>query len=270
MLETEIIVENKKNLNIHKKFLFDNLNVNWNINKDIYITNLFDTDANNKYINMDYKKNLFMALIPKKSKCFISTIRHGTTMDNLFDKISDFGLAFQGFFNIQPITTLPSLCQTKCNSKSTEEIAFVVIDNHTNLKIMNYNNILSYQPIGVNVQYIEGIKLYENGISFMNSIYFNCMDFASENNGQKSFLKIFCQHLLLAIDYNDNIYVIYHPNTNFTNIDNLLEDINCKDAVLLCNSGTSNIMWKYANQPKRNNFIGDQNETISDIIIFSA
>lgn len=243
-----------------------------NNQKNKFLNYLLDIDTTDKYFSLNYKDNLFVARIPNKVKYFISTIRYETTMNNLFGKISDFGLAFQGFFNIELITTLPSLYQTKKNNtpNDSNETAFLVIDNHTNLKIMNYNDILCYEPMGVNVQYVEGIKLYENGISYLDSIHFDHIDVMTENECCNAFLKISCAHLLLANDHEDNMYIVYHPNINLTDINNLLGNINCKDAILLCSSGKINIMWKYANRSKNSNYIGNQNEIISDIIVLST
>lgn len=265
MLETSNVqlINSKNNKKKHTQqaniiSVFNDLNKN----DHICINNFIDINIINNHIKLNCITDLFLAKIPKKTKYYVSTIRYNTTMNNLFSKINDFGLAFQGLFNIKLITTLPLLY--KNNFPSTlNESAFIVIDNHINLKIMNYNDILCYQPMGVNVQFIEGIKLYENGISHLDSAHSNYTNDESKN-------KLINAYLLLANDYEDNMYIIYHPNIDLININNLLEKINCNNAILFCNSKKINMMWKYTNQSINSNFIGNQNEIISDIIVLST
>lgn len=257
MINIEYLNNKRKTCSINDRLL--NLNKKNVDNKNIFVLNLFDENIydNDEY---DVKSNIFVGIIPSKTKCFISSIYHKITMNNLFNRISDFGIAIQGLFNIKPITFL-----TECMTNTNDKISYIIIDNHTKISIIDQHEIISYIPYGVNVQYIEGIKLYHNGKSYIDNIQ-------TENICNNNiFYELLHMYLIIAIDKNNDTYIIYYPITEISKINELLNDIECENAILLCKTGVPNIIWKQENQNTiNNNYIGNVNDIVSDILIFTA
>lgn len=294
-------------------------------NQDVYVMNLCDIsgmnnfmkeiepEANdNLYIDPSYK--LFIAVIPSTSKYFIDLFCCKISMENIYNKFADYGLAIEGCFNIEPITLLPNFYQgrefgsddmlTMTGKEINLNPSYLVIDNHSILRILNKQGLEQYKPLGINVQYVEGYQLYEKGkpsldLSEMkniiidgkqisgknvtidynnlkiqaNNMYYDFSDIGSKlifqdermfdtNNGL----------LVIAIDDNDNIFIVYHPHIDYFNMMLLLKIFNSKEAIIICSSSNAHIIWKENgyNTYNKTDFIGNPSDILSNIITFSA
>jgi len=246
-------------------------------NKDIYVVKVCNSETINEYskivnndkmdiANMGGQGKFFMAIIPSSSKIFINLFCCGFTMEKIYSKFSKFGLAIEGCFNIEPITLLPYFYQghefgtdniiTTNSSVTMENLGFLVIDNHRITKIMDSLELRAYAPIGINVQYVAGERLYEKGRPFENI-----------NSGT-----IKEKNLIFAIDNDDNIFIVYVEQIDLYNLLLLLQMFGCRDAILLCGSDNINIIWKESgyNIYNKTDFIGNPSDSISNVITFSA
>ena len=127
---------------------------------------------------IDTKKDLFITFIPNTTQFFINLFCCNVTMEKIYSKFSKYGLALEGCFEINSITLFPFFYQgykfdtdhilnIKKGTDIISQKSFLVIDNHNIIKIMNGKELQTYEPKGINVQYIEGFKLYDNGNPFM-------------------------------------------------------------------------------------------------------
>ncbi|XWV25271.1 hypothetical protein QJ856_gp0499 [Tupanvirus deep ocean] len=294
----------------------------------------FENDNKNK-LYLAPNSRLFIAVIPNGSNIFYTLFCCNMTMENVHSKFNNFGLALEGCFNVEPITMLPSFYQgyeyskftgdivtvlKKIKSKDIEiitttsanilyEQSFLVIDDHNIISIVDSKQFKNYQSKGINVQYIEGKKLFSNGEPFVefdtikkvnitnndgstkeingsdvtidydnNFININkhVYDFSEINKTisftNQEFFDMDNGLLVLAIDKNDNVFILYHRHIDFYNMLLLLKMFNCKDAILLCNSVNANIIWKESgfNTYNKTDFIGNPKTNLSNIITISG
>ena len=243
-------------------------------NRDIYvmtfcdstiINNFAQTQANNN-IYLEPHTKFFLTLIPNTTKFFVNLFCCAISMEKIHQRFSDYGLAIEGCFNVEPITMMPQFytgTEMKTNKiiniRGTEpklETAFLILDNHTITKIVNKTEFFSYGKFGSNIRYIEGLRLFDNG----NVVITN---FPDNNTG----------YLILAFDKDDNIFIMSHANTNMSNMLELLKIFMCKNAILLCETPNPHIIWKInqaTNRYNSTNFIGNPSDSISNVITFSA
>lgn len=299
--------------------------------KEIYVMKLCDSNIINdfvkQYSNNDNKTDLlyinplhtlFIALIPHTSKTLISLFCCKITMENIYSKLSNYGLAIEGCFNIEPISIIPSFFQghefntnnfvTKGTNISSNK-AFLIIDNHNIIKIINGIELESFKPYGTNVQYIEGKRLYENGKPYIDfstikkvtvrendgsltnidgsnviidyaelKIKINGIDFNFSEIGTKinfvynSLFEMNHGLLVLMMDAHNNICLFNHENIDIFNMLLLLKIFDCKDAIVLCDSTKINIIWKENgyNTYNKTDFIGNPQLIVSNVIVFSG
>lgn len=310
-------------------------NLNENDDKDIYVAKICNPDLINNFaknqqtentdtIYIDPNNKLFMAYIPKTSKIFTNLFCCNITMEQIHSKFSNYGLAIEGCFNIEPISMLPTFYRgnefdteylltvngkTGRNKSKSNSKSFLVIDNHNIIKIMDDLELKNYKPVGVNVQYIEGLRLYNNKIPFMSfasmkdlktkdisnipenvngsnviidyqqlKIKINDKSFDFSEIGKRIQFnnnQLFNTNnglFVFAIDENDNIFLIYHQHIDIFNMMLLLQLFNCKDAIVLCNSSDANIIWKENGQNiyNKTDFLGNPKKIISNVITFSG
>lgn len=236
-------------------------------------------------------------------------------MENIYNKFVDYGLAMEGCFNIEAITLLPNFYQgrefasdniiTTSGKKINLTPSYLVIDNHSSLSILNEQELKQYKPLGVNIQYMEGYRLYEKGkpslnLSQMkniildngeivpgknviidyndlkikaNNVYYNFSDIGSKLMFQNE--QLFDTNdgfLVIAIDHNNNIIIVYHPHIDYFNIILLLKIFNSKEAIIICRSSDAHIIWKENrhNTYNKSDFIGNPSNILSNIITFSS
>lgn len=184
---------------------------------------------------------------------------------------------------------------------------YLIIQSHSNIKILNSSQINLLDLF--DVQFIKGPLLYKNGIPFIslekmkNIKNINLPDLPNTINGSNvkinyetltisiynkeysfndldknfsfkypSFFKTNNGPLVIAMDKDNNIMIIYHDNMDIYNIMQILNKFNCEDAILICNTPNLNIMWKgdkENNYYNNKDFIGNPNKTVSNIILFS-
>jgi hypothetical protein len=298
--------------------------------KEIYAMKICKTDIIDKLLELQIDNQnivkpyidpigkLIMILIPQSSKFFINLFCCKITMEKIYNKFAKYGLAIEGCFNIEPITMIPTFYQgyeygTKnmLNMKGENmhtKRSFLVIDNHNIIKIINDDELKLYEPKGVNVQYIEGFRLYENTKPFMDSSTMKNVKVkinGSQNNINGSNVTIDYNKLkikindsyydfnkigsdvnfvydtmfnmneglfVFAIDMSNNIFMMYHKHIDYYNIMLLLNMFGCKDAILLCNSPNVNIIWKENgyNTYNKTDFVGNPKKILSNVITFSG
>jgi hypothetical protein len=190
-----------------------------------------------------------------------------------------------------------------------KEQAFLVIDNHSIISITDAIGLKAYQPKGVNVQYVEGKFLFKNGKPFVdfnmiknikiindngteiivdgsnvtidyyslkikvNNVFYDFSDIGQKINFVNSdFFNLDNGLLIFGIDKKNNIFVVYHKYIDFYNILLLLELFDSRDAILLCNSTSANIIWKERgfNMYNKTDFIGNPKKMLSNVITFSG
>lgn len=161
--------------------------LNSGTDQEIWVTQICHPDIINNFaathprtipdtIFIDPRNKLFIGYIPSGSKISISLFCCKISMEDICSKISDYGLAISGCFNINPITLLPSFFRGNefgtdnditTNNATVAPYAYLVIDDHHIIQIMTGPEIANYKPEGVNVQYVEGLCMYRNGQPFV-------------------------------------------------------------------------------------------------------
>lgn len=320
------------------KKLFDYINNNncceiKNLNsedqqKEIYVIKLCDVSPINNFIReistqdnvndnlyIDPSHKLFIAVIPSTSKYFIDLFCCKISMENIYNKFVNYGFAMEGCFNIEPITLLPNFYQGRefgsdnmlkmSGKKINLNQSYLVIDNHSTLNILNKQELEQYKPLGVNVQYVEGYRLYEKGepslsLSQMkniilgdgetipgenvtidydnlkikaNNTYYDFSDIGSKLIFQdEEIFNTINGLLVIAIDHDNNIFIVYHPHIDYFNMMLLLKVFNSKEAILICQSSNAHIIWKENgyNTYNKSDFIGNPSDILSNIITFSS
>lgn len=298
--------------------------------RDIYIAKICNSQMINNFfdardrlvgdvdiLDINSDKSL-LAFIPNTSRPFVNLFCCGFTMEYIHSKFDDFGLAIEGCFNIEPITVLPRSMQAidpinndmiKMNGISKPEDSFLIIDDHRISKIVDGHELKSYEPYGVNVQYIQGERLYTRGEPFMNFIDMKAMYnrkfsdlpenilgsevsinyridainimgrifYLSELNSELNFVnsKLFISNsnpFVFATDFNDNSFILHFREIDTYSLMLLLRNFSCKDAIILCDSIESSAIWKESGYNKYNktDFIGNPERKTSSVITFSG
>lgn len=321
-------------------------NLSQDDSKEILVANICQPFILNQYVQffrpeqmtdilyLDNTSRLFFAIIPKKSKTFINLFCCNMTMENVHSKFANYGLALEGCFNIEPITNMPSFYQGYDYSTDANKImsalvknnvldmdilnisypivpneqAFLIIDDHKYINIIDSKDLKTYEPKGVNVQYIEGKRLFNDGKPFVDieqiknvkimdngserivhgskvtinydnhqikidKEYYDFMDIGKKINFINSeFFSMDNSLLVIAIDKNENLIIVYHKHIDIYNMLLLLKLFNSYNAILLCNSPNANIIWKEKgfNMYNKTDFIGNPNKKLSNIITFSG
>jgi hypothetical protein len=248
------------------------VNLSLDSQKEIMVAKICNQDLNNvlgtKSLIIDTNHQLFMAFIPATSKIFVNLFCCNITMEDIHKKFTNFGLAIEGCFNIEKISNLPNFYRgynflddnyilTMQGVKQSLPKAYLVVDNHRIQKIVSEAELSTYKPIGVNVQYIEGLSLYENG---------------RPQKSLTSLDKKLLGCLVLAIDKSNNIIIFYHNQLDISNVFQILNAFDCQNAILLCASANAHLIWKRDGQNTYNqsDFIGNPVETVSNVMTFSA
>ena len=129
--------------------------------------NLVDTlylDPNTKFVIM---------AIPKSTKFLVNLFCCNLSMENIYSRLSTHGIAIEGCFKIQSKTNIPKGeysgfdPQTKKSFIKKNKIidnyaSYLVIDNYQIIKILDENELSTYKTTGINTQYVQGRKLFEN------------------------------------------------------------------------------------------------------------
>jgi hypothetical protein len=220
------------------------------------------------------------------------------TMYDIFTRFANYGLAIEGCINAEGIKKRPD---------DGTNLAYLISDNHKLPYIISSEKFKKYSQ-GVNVQhYIPGISLVEHGtatvnVNYMKKFVFNgithpgselvidydakkfkfkegSVDFKDyDNNGKGNFkfvngTKWLDLHniLVVAIDNDNNILIIYHSRIDYFNLTLLLQLLHVKDAMILC-EGKVHLIWKEAgvlNTYNKTDFIGNPMDNAVNVIFFS-
>lgn len=298
------------------------------------VAELFNRNSSRKNkLYLDPKNKIFIALIPSYSKKFINLFCCKMTMEKVYSKFSSYGLAIEGCFNVDPITMRPFIYQgydiesantiidnntNNPNNPIANDIytmkldqmpidsGYLIIDNHQNVIITDLTKFKTFEPKGINVQYLEGKLLISDGKPFvpidqMKNLLINNevidgskvtidydklkfrinnkeypFDNLIKNTGPIKFVnKEYFEmqgFMVIGIDYENNLFIIYHKHIDYYNLILLLIESNCKDAIMICNNSNANIIWKEAgiNKYNKTDFIGNPKIELSNVITFSS
>jgi len=312
----------------HKCCMIKNLSSEFGKN-EIYIAKICNVNSINKFYQIHQKKKgltdmiycepgtkFIAAIIPKHSEIFINLFCCKVTMMSVHNKISKYGLALEGCFNINPLNMTPDGTYQGTNFNTNKKVniegfnrksSYLLIDNHKILKIVNYNELETYNNEGINVQCVEGFRLFETGRPFMDTTsmknikvngidglpdgpidgarvmidYFNKTIKIDDKNynfseigkhihfiNESSF--IMSGLLVVATDINDNILIFYHPKMDHFSMVLLLSLYDANNAIVICKSSKAHIIWKEAGMNKYNktDFIGNISDPVSNVITF--
>lgn len=259
-------------------------------------------------INVDSNKKILIGFIPSTTKFFFNLWCCNFTMEYICKKFDDCGLAIQGNYNISPISATPNYYQGR-NIKNGDAItffpdkiartSFLIFDNHNIIRIIDSSELSSYKPYGSNVQYVEGERIYKNGVPIIDPAK---MDNLQMHDGSKIIIDhenqiitvgtsaypsssigktIFfdkCEYfinkslMVICIDSSHNIIIIHHKDINKYNLILMLKIMNCSDAIIVADTPNINLIWKKhgKNVHNKTDFIGNPTELVSNIISFSV
>uniref|UniRef100_A0A6C0CAY8 Uncharacterized protein n=1 Tax=viral metagenome TaxID=1070528 RepID=A0A6C0CAY8_9ZZZZ len=242
-------------------------------NKQIVVIKMFD----NKFMQNIYRKCIIdrPLKINKNTKMVVSYIFSTTRslinlfcckfqMIEIYDKLSTHGIIIEGNFNIDPLTKVPKNYYSGKSLDGTNvlrgalpipDASYLVIDNHRLIKIMTGADLVSYKSVGMNVQCIQGERLMTNGRILLD-------EQKDDDTGM----------IVIAVDEDQNTLIIYHQSINKYNMISLLRFFKAKDAIIICNTDNSHIIWKECgiNHYNKTDFIGNTNEIVSNVITFSS
>lgn len=161
-------------------------------NKNITVMKICESDIINQFINdqnlylrdkfyLNPIGNLFIGTILKNTDYYVNLFCCNVTMEKIYTKFTNYGLAIEGCLNIKPNSQFPYIysgtdIKTNRNLYLTQNnnftkngnSTFLVIDNHKITAITKLiNGKLDYRPTGLNVQYVEGYSLYNRGKPFI-------------------------------------------------------------------------------------------------------
>lgn len=187
--------------------------------------------------------------------------------------------------------------------------SYLVIENNKIIKFLNKNDmdkLKNAKNYLETIQIISGLSLYKDGNPFIDidkmkdiiyenkpisgkNVIINYNDFLIkfDNNiyrfkdiGNKfkfkypEFFNTNNAPLVIGINKNNNNFILYHDHIDIYNLMKLLLKFECKNAILICNNLNTNILWKGMNEKTLNtynktDFIGNPDETLSNIILFT-
>lgn len=265
--------------------------LNSDSNKNIYTTKIYDYKFLNNFlkehnkpdiqnIDIDSRHPLFIGFVTSNPGIYSNIFCCGTTMENIHNKFATHGLAIEGCFHVEKISNNPHFLQGyQINSKDklifTEGIrlpyqtSFVIINDHQIVGFSNIDEIINSKPIGVNIQYIEGLMLMQQGKFFVeineqikHELVIEYPEIFDRSNGL----------LVLAFDKAGNIIIIYHNSISISDMKTLLETFKCHNAILLCTSSNAHIIWKVSgeNTYNKSDFIGSPVDIVSNVLTFSS
>jgi hypothetical protein len=225
---------------------------------------------------------------------------HNSSMYDVYSKFATNGVAIEGCFDVKPVNLM-----SVDNSKGC-----LIIDNHQILKIVNHYGLRGYISSGINVKYIEGFRLFIDGkpyipfeemkdvwnenmstlpIGFISGgdvqINYQTLIFTVKNinipfedfGPDIKFIheEIFVMHpglLIVALDRDENMMIIYRPNIDYFNMILLLDTFHVKNAIVICDSDKAHLIWKASgkNTYNQTDFVGDSQEKLSNIITISG
>ena len=210
-------------------------------------------------------------------------------MIDIYNKISTHGLILEGCFTIQKGLNYyhegmysGNKLQNDAESlfRSTDGdvdniSAYLLIDNHTNIHLLDKTELEKFVPTGLNVQYVRGVTLCKNGVP---TVSLEQMKYVNWNGkvipGSKVVLNYRTKQIIIdtesvpfeeidrsitmvnqgffslsgktviARDQEQNIIIIYHPNIDLFNLQLLLHTLNVTDAILLCESNNGPFVGK--------------------------
>lgn len=160
---------------------------------------------------LDPDSRLFLALIPSGSEVFTNLFCCNLTMEQVYSKFSNFGLAFEGCFDIHAQFNAPNIFKgyvlpndsiegniaisdpTIVSMKTTyyagpnpsndPHQGFLIVDDHKHLTITDLAGLRTYKAKGIVTQYIEGRRLFTGGL--MTADYDNMLDLELDVKGQR-------------------------------------------------------------------------------------
>lgn len=158
------------------------------------IINTFMKSVGKDTIYFDPSSRFFMAYIPSSSKYLVETFCCNITMQNIHNKFANFGLAIQGNYDINAISgsgfvsgfgsgsESGSGSQYKNNSEINFKTnkSYLVINNHKTVKIIPEKELNNYYPHGINIQCIEGWRIYDKGEPFIS--FSDIKEFTTDNS----------------------------------------------------------------------------------------
>ena len=260
-----------KNVKIAKKCSIRTLNsenskqiIVIKIHNHRFMEKIYKKCVTDRPLKMNKNTKMIVSYILSTTRPLINLFCCGFRMIEIYDKLSTHGIVFGGNFNINPLTKIPNDYYV---SKSIDGIniikgalpiamaSYLVIDNHQIIKIMSGSELTSYKSVGTNVQCIQGERLINNGVHVQ----------INEND-------IDTEMIVIAMDENKNILIIYHQSINRYNMISLLKFFRINDAIIVCKTENSHIIWKECGTKYRNktDFIGNTNKIVSNVITFSS
>lgn len=205
----------------------ENYVVNLDPNNEFYIIKLCDVKilqnfftSNDIFINDTGK--FFMSYIPNILNPFISLFCCDISLNEVYNKIYDMGLAIQGCFNLNYIGD--NIIYQGYNLNDNKEIeyngkfpidgaGYVVIQSHSNLIILNPKEMNDLDLF--DVQFIKGLLLYKNGIPFLSLDKMKDIDNINIPNLPKKI-----NGSDIKIDYNKLKIVINNVDYSFNDLKN--------------------------------------------------
>lgn len=261
------IIKKRSKKNIHQDLHSDpKKKITFLKNQDmLLISKLYNSDTKmTRTLSLNSENPFIIFQIPSTTGLMINLFCCKFKMTDIYDKISTHGVIVEGHFNINPVTKKPNghysgrtlegkpFKENFVNGKKPmEDSHYLIIDNHQILKILNGSELSNYKASGINLQCVEGKRLIENGIVVND-----------DNSGSM---------IVIAIDAHHNILIIHHPNISTSNMISFLLYLRIQNAINICDSTTPHIAWKNNSlDSKTEHFIGDVNEYVSNIIVFSS
>jgi len=254
--------------------------------KEMYIMRLCNLDVLKNFcskykatlpdIKLDPSTKFIIGIIPKSTNTYINLFCCDINMNAIHEKISSNGIAIEGCFNVKNVNgqIFPdgmyqgvNLNRSNTNSvkNSGTEITdqlqsgYFLVDNFSTYHFLTKEEINLFKPIGVSVQMVHGYLLCKDG---------------QPAKGLFEVLLIpkLGGKMIIATDFNDDLIIIYHPNTDYFNLMLLLHSLNVKNCILICNGDKGHMLWKEngMNHYNKTDFIGDTTEIVNNVVVFTV
>ena len=229
----------------------------------VFLKSIYAKSHHSRSLRLSKKGKMMISYIPSTTRPLINLFCCKFKLMDIYDKLSTHGIILEGNFDVNPLTKIPNSYVGKVFNETNviqgvlplATASYLVIDNHNIIKIMSGTDLVSYKSVGINVQCIRGERLISNGTTEDTNRF-------DKENGM----------IVIAVDVNQNILIVYHQAINKYNMTSLLQFFNVKDAIIICNTENSHIIWKENGVRKidKSNFVGDADEIVSNVITFSS
>jgi len=227
------------------------------------LLNIYNSVNSVRQLSLDFDSKCVFTYLASNTKPLINLFCCNFRIIEIYDKLSTHGLILEGCFNINPVTKKPNAHYIGKNLQGhnfikgelpDDNLSYLIIDNHQHIKIMTGLELKTYKSIGINVQCMQGDRIMTNGLPQENM--------SNEKTGM----------IVIAKDYANNIIIIYHPKITTYDMISLLFFFKTKDAIVICKSDNSHIIWKEhgMNYYNKSDFIGNTNDYVSNSITISS